>query len=110
MEKKIIKALQELCIPMGNLGFRYVKTAVVAVIEDETALDNMTGSYGIYDTVAKKHNTTLTRAERAIRHASEVSDKYVPTDVKEKYFGKVKGKVKNSDFIAGIAFTIKTEL
>ena len=109
MESKIIEALKELCVPMGNLGFRYIKTAVAIVVEDESALENMMGTDGIYDTVAKKHNTVRTRAERAIRHGAEISIAQAERSVIEKYFGKVKGKVRNSDYIAGIAFTIKMQ-
>lgn len=110
MEGKIMEALKELCVPMGNLGFRYIKTAVRTVIEDENTLNNMTNAGGIYDIVAKKHDTTISRAERAIRHGAEISAIHVPTDIKEKYFGKVKGKVKNADYIAGVAFTIKVQM
>lgn len=106
MENKIIEVLKELCIPMGNLGFRYIKTAVQAVIDDETILDNITKAGGLYDTVAVKHNTTIAKAERSIRHAAETAINEIDQETKEKYFGKVSGKVKNSDFIAAIAFTI----
>ncbi len=109
MENKIMEALKELCVPMGNLGFRYIKTAVMSVIEDETILDNMTKGGGLYDTVAKAHDTTAQRAERCIRHGAEASAAYVAPEIQERYFGKVKGKVRNTDFIAGIAFAVKMQ-
>jgi hypothetical protein len=109
MENKIVEALKELCIPMGNSGFRYIKTAVTAVVEDEEILGNMTRAGGIYDTVAKKHGTTIARAERAIRHGAEISAMNAESAVQEKYFGKVNGKVRNADFIAGIAFAVKMQ-
>jgi len=110
MENKIMEALKELCVPMGNLGFRYIKTAVTAVIKDETILDNMTSAGGLYDTVAKTHSTTSARAERCIRHSAEISAVAADSAVQEKYFGKVSGKVRNTDFIAGIAFAVKMQM
>lgn len=109
MEAKIIDVLKELCIPMGNLGFRYIKTAVAAVLEDESLLDRMTVEGGLYDTVAKTYNTEKARVERCIRHAAETAIVAADQNTIEKYFGKVKGKVRNSDFIAGIAFAIKLQ-
>lgn len=99
-DRKIVEALKELKIPMGNLGFRYIVTAIKAVIEDEDKLRYMTKENGIYDIVAKEHKTTPNRAERAIRHGVETAFSLADRDVLKKYFGHADGKETNRNFIA----------
>ena len=67
----------------------------------------------LYPTVAKKHQTTASRVERAIRHAIEVAWSRGKLDVLDDLFGYTvsngKGKPTNSEFIALVADTIRLE-
>jgi two-component system response regulator (stage 0 sporulation protein A) len=106
-ENTIISILKELCVPACNKGFRYLVTAISAVLEDESRLDSIMGLYGI---VAKAHDTTVSKAERAIRHSIECSYSRADMSVISKYFGFCTKKVTNSDFIASIYYDVKTSI
>lgn len=107
LEKRITDTLKELCVPIGNKGFRYLATAITEVLADESKLGNMTNAGGIYDTVAKVHNTTIQRAERAIRHGIECSFGLCDKELFKKYIGYTNKKPTNRDFIAALAYEIK---
>ena len=68
----------------------------------------------LYPSVAKKHGTTSSRVERAIRHAIEVAWDRGDVDVLNSYFGYTihssKGKPTNSEFIAMISDKIRLQL
>ena len=68
----------------------------------------------LYPTVAKKHNTTSSRVERAIRHAIEVAWDRGDLDVINSYFGYTvqnsRGKPTNSEFIAMISDKLRLKL
>lgn len=80
-------------------------------IEDMDVLNAITKV--LYPTVAKKHQTTSSRVERAIRHAIEVAWSRGKLDTLDELFGYTvsngKGKPTNSEFIALIADTIRLE-
>ena len=67
----------------------------------------------LYPTIAKKHQTTPSRVERAIRHAIEVAWSRGKGDTIEELFGYTvsdrKGKPTNSEFIALLADKIRLE-
>lgn len=56
-------------LPLSHalMGYRYIRSAVRMAIEDPTMLDGITKR--LYPEVAKKHKSTSSRVERAIRHA-----------------------------------------
>ena len=68
----------------------------------------------LYPSVAKKHGTTPSRVERAIRHAIEVAWDRGDVDILNSYFGYTihasKGKPTNSEFIALIADKLRVEM
>ena len=68
----------------------------------------------LYPPIAKMNNTTSSRVERAIRHASEVAWDRGDVDVLNSYFGYTirnsRGKPTNSEFIAMIADNLKLQL
>ena len=80
-------------------------------VEDMDVLNAVTKV--LYPTVAKKHQTTASRVERAIRHAIEVAWSRGKLDTLDDLFGYTvsngKGKPTNSEFIALIADTIRLE-
>lgn len=67
MKEEIIKnILTELQIPKSFLGFKYITTAVLCVIDMETF-----SVMELYKRVAKKHKTTASKVEKDIRYALE---------------------------------------
>lgn len=74
------------------------------VVEDMDVLNQITKQ--LYPDLAKKHKTTPSRVERAIRHAIEVAWNRGEISTIENIFGYTvnanKGKPTNSEFIAMI--------
>ena len=68
----------------------------------------------LHPAVAKKHSTTSSRVERAIRHAIEVAWDRGDVDVLNSYFGYTihngRGKPTNSEFIAMISDKFRLQL
>ena len=94
--------LIELGIPEHILGSRYLIKAIELAVQDKSLIDSMTK--GLYPAVAQCFDTTGSRAERAIRHAIEVSWDRGDMDVLQRYFGftvsSIKGKPTNSEFVS----------
>lgn len=105
LKATITAILHEIGVPAHILGYRYLKDAVAEVVKAPTMIDAITKQ--LYPKVAKLHNTTPSRVERAIRHAVEVAWDRSDLDVLESFFGNTvaasKGKPTNSEFIALIA-------
>lgn len=80
-------------------------------VNDMDILNSITKQ--LYPTIAKMHNTTPSRVERAIRHAIEVAWNRGKMDTINELFGYSiqagKGKPTNSEFIALIADKIRLE-
>ncbi len=112
LEVKVTKIMQQLGIPAHIKGYRYIRDAIIMVIQEIELMGAVTKK--LYPLVAKKYNTTPSRVERAIRHAIEVS--WDRGDFKEmqKMFGKSvgfqNGKPTNSQFIANIADKLRLEV
>lgn len=108
----IIDQLNKLGIPASLGGYEYIKTGLLIALEDPHALQLVTKN--LYPAIAKEHNTTGSRVERAIRHAIEVAfDKYTADDVVELYgrcLAYNKGKLTNSEFLAIVAEKIRINL
>lgn len=113
MENKIVGILKELGIPMGNLGFGYIKEAVKMVARDKSWLRDITGPEGLYAVIAETFHTKASRVERAIRHAIEQCFLNGDTEIIYKQFGNsasVKsGKLTNRNFIAALANEVLTD-
>lgn len=101
--------LAELGIPCHILGFAYIVTATCALAEDERLGRKLVD--GLYADVARAHNTTGSRVERAIRHAVEVSWDRCDIDKIHCFFGNTvsptKGKPTNGEFIWRVAREVK---
>ena len=56
-------------LPLSHalMGYRYIRTAVRLCVDDPTMLDGITKR--LYPEIAKKHKSSSSRVERAIRHA-----------------------------------------
>ena len=111
LEARVTEMIHEIGIPAHIKGYHYLRDAIIMSIEDMDVLNAITKV--LYPTVAKKHQTTSSRVERAIRHAIEVAWSRGKLDTLDKLFGYTvsngKGKPTNSEFIALIADTIRLE-
>ena len=109
LKVEISSILHEIGIPANILGYRYLRDAILLVIEEPTAIDGITKL--LYPRVAKLNNTTHSRVERAIRHAIEVAWDRGNEEVLDSYFGCTiqndRGKPTNSEFIAMITDKLK---
>lgn len=109
LEKQVTSMIHEVGIPAHIKGYHYMRDAILMAIDDMDVLNAITKV--LYPTIAKKHETTSSRVERAIRHAIEVAWSRGRLDTLEDLFGytvsKGKGKPTNSEFIALVADTIR---
>ena len=71
LEARVTDMIHEIGIPAHIKGYHYLRDAIIMSIEDMDVLNAITKV--LYPTVAKKHQTTSSRVERAIRHAIEVA-------------------------------------
>ena len=105
------KNFQEIGVPAHIKGYQYLRDAIIMSVGDMDMLNSITKI--LYPTIAKKHQTTPSRVERAIRHAIEVAWSRGKMDTIEELFGYTvsggKGKPTNSEFIALIADRIRLE-
>ncbi len=111
LENRVTDMIHEIGIPAHIKGYHYLRDAILMAIEDMDVLNAITKI--LYPTVAKRHQTTSSRVERAIRHAIEVAWSRGKLDTLEELFGYTvsngKGKPTNSEFIALVADTIRLE-
>ena len=103
--------IHEIGVPAHIKGYQYLRDAIMMSVEDMEMLNSITKI--LYPTIAKKHQTTPSRVERAIRHAIEVARSRGKMDTIDALFGYTvsngKGKPTNSEFIALIADKIRLE-
>lgn len=102
--------LTDICIPANLTGYKYIITAIKEVINDDSALEGITKI--LYPSIAKKHNSTPQRVEKAIRHAIEVAwSQDNDCKFKNNYnFTLKSGKLRptNSEFIAVLSRQIRS--
>lgn len=102
IEIDVTNILREIGIPAHIKGYKYLRDAIIFSVEDVVMLTSVTKI--LYPAVAKKHYTTPSRVERAIRHAIEITFHSNKTDTMNELFGYTlgNGKLKptNSEFIA----------
>ena len=111
LEDQVTHMIHEIGIPAHIKGYHYLRDSIMMAVEDMDVLNAITKV--LYPTVAKMHQTTSSRVERAIRHAIEVAWSRGKLDTLDNLFGYTvsngKGKPTNSEFIALIADTIRLE-
>lgn len=111
LEGRVTNMIHEIGIPAHIKGYHYLRDSIIMAVEDMDVLNAITKI--LYPTVAKKHQTTSSRVERAIRHAIEVAWNRGKIDILDELFGYTishgKGKPTNSEFIALVADTIRLE-
>lgn len=108
-EKEVTQLLKKLSVPAHLLGYRFLRSAILICLKNPAALYAITKE--LYPEVAKENETTPTRAERAIRHAIEVSfdriDEEVYIEIFQYTVSPKKGKPTNSEYIAAVVDYLK---
>ena len=111
LETDVTDIIHEIGVPAHIKGYQYLRDAIILSVNDIEMLNSITKI--LYPTIAKKHQTTPSRVERAIRHAIEVAWSRGKMDTIDELFGYTvstgKGKPTNSEFIALIADKIRLE-
>lgn len=112
LEMNVTEILHQIGVPAHIKGYQYLRDSILMAIRDEGIINAVTKQ--LYPTVAKKHGTTSSRVERAIRHAIEVAWDRGDVDVLNSYFGYTihteRGKPTNSEFIAMISDKFRLQL
>ncbi|MCD8348705.1 MAG: sporulation transcription factor Spo0A [Lachnospiraceae bacterium] len=111
LESDVTNIIHEVGVPAHIKGYQYLRDAIIMSVTDAEMLNSITKI--LYPTIAKKHQTTPSRVERAIRHAIEVAWSRGKMDTIEELFGYTvsngKGKPTNSEFIALITDKIRLD-
>ncbi|RDU24884.1 sporulation transcription factor Spo0A [Anaerosacchariphilus polymeriproducens] len=111
LENDVTNIIHEIGVPAHIKGYQYLRDAIMMSVNDIEMLNSITKI--LYPTIAKKHQTTPSRVERAIRHAIEVAWSRGKMDTIDELFGYTinngKGKPTNSEFVALIADKIRLE-
>lgn len=112
VEIPITKILHELGIPSHIKGYNYIREAITLIYTEPSLIGSVTKR--LYPEIAIKYNTTVSRVERAIRHAIEVSWIRGDWDLMEDIFGHSvdidRAKPTNSEFIVTIADKLRLEM
>lgn len=111
LESDVTNLIHEIGVPAHIKGYTYLRDAIILSVSDMEMLNSITKL--LYPTIAKMHQTTPSRVERAIRHAIEVAWNRGKMDTIDALFGYTintgKGKPTNSEFVALIADKIRLE-
>lgn len=112
LEMQVTEIIHQIGVPAHIKGYQYLRDAILMAIEDGDIINAVTKR--LYPAVAKRHGTTSSRVERAIRHAIEVAWDRGDVDTLTAYFGYTihneRGKPTNSEFIAMIADKFRLQL
>ncbi len=112
IETMVSNIIKLVGVPAHIKGYQFLRDAIIWAIEDMSIINAVTKE--LYPGIAKKHDTTSSRVERAIRHAIEVAWDRGDVDTINKLFGYTvqcsKGKPTNSEFIAMIADRLRLQL
>ena len=111
LENDVTQILHEIGVPAHIKGYQYLRDAISESVTDQEMLASVTKV--LYPNIAKKHQTTPSRVERAIRHAIEVAWNRGKMKTINEIFGYTvsngKGKPTNSEFIALLSDKIRLD-
>ena len=112
LQISITKMLHELGMPSHIKGYQYIREGISMIYNDPSLIGGITKE--LYPELASKFDTTVSRVERAIRHAIEVSWNRGNWDYMEELFGHSvdidKAKPTNSEFIVTVADKLRLEI
>lgn len=111
LQISITKTLHELGVPSHIKGYQYIREGITLVYKRPEIIGGITKE--LYPEIAKTYDSTVSRVERAIRHAIEVSWNRGNWDLMEDIFGHSvdidKAKPTNSEFIVTVADKLRLE-
>ena len=112
LQISITKMLHELGMPSHIKGYQYIREGISMIYNDPNLIGGITKE--LYPELADRFETTVSRVERAIRHAIEVSWNRGNWDYMEEIFGHSvdidKAKPTNSEFIVTVADKLRLEI
>ena len=107
----ITNVLHELGVPSHVKGYSYIREGILEVFFNPTVIGGITKE--LYPKIADDFNTTVSRVERAIRHAIEISWNRGNWDLMQDIFGYSvdidRAKPTNSEFIVTVADKLRLE-
>ena len=111
LQISITNTLHELGVPSHIKGYQYIREGITIIYNNPNMIGGITKE--LYPEIATRFNSTISRVERAIRHAIEVSWNRGNWDLMEEIFGHSvdidKAKPTNSEFIVTIADKLRLE-
>ena len=111
LQISVTKILHELGIPSHIKGYQYIREGIILLYNNPDMVGAITKE--LYPSIADHFETTVSRVERAIRHAIEVSWNRGNWDLMEDIFGHSvdidKAKPTNSEFIVTISDKLRLE-
>lgn len=111
LQKSITKILHDLGMPSHIKGYQYIRSAITILFEHPETIGGITKE--LYPELAERYSTTISRVERAIRHAIEVSWNRSKWDTMVNIFGNSvdvdRSKPTNSEFIVTISDKLRLD-
>ena len=111
LEISVTKLLHGLGVPSHIKGYQYIREGVILMYNNPDIVGAITKE--LYPEIAKRFDTTVSRVERAIRHAIEVSWNRGDIDLMEEIFGHSvdydRAKPTNSEFIVTVSDKLRLE-
>ena len=109
LQISITKMLHELGMPSHIKGYQYIREGITMIYNDPNIIGGITKE--LYPELASKFDTTVSRVDRARKHAVEVSWNRCNWDYMEELFGHSvdidKAKPTNSEFIVTVPDKLK---
>jgi len=111
LDSDVTNIMRQIGIPANIKGFRYLREAILMVVGRIELLGHVTRE--LYPNIARTHETTSSRVERAIRHAIEIAWIRGNMETINGLFGHTvnrdRGKPTNSEFIAMVADRLRLD-
>ena len=111
LQISITKILHELGVPSHIKGYTYIRESIVELLFHPDMVGAITKE--LYPKIADEFNTTVSRVERSIRHAIEISWNRGNWDYMQEIFGYSvdidRSKPTNSEFITTVADKLRLE-
>lgn len=109
LEIKTSELLHNLGVPSQIKGYQYLREGILMLYKSTDFIGGITRS--LYPEIAKRHNTTASRVERAIRHAIEVAWNRGDYQMMNKLFGHSidfdRSKPTNSEFLVTVSDALR---
>ena len=109
IEIKTSDLLHNLGIPSQIKGYQYLREGILLLYQNNDFIGGITRN--LYPEIARRHDTTASRVERAIRHAIEVSWNRGDYNIMNKLFGHSidfdRAKPTNSEFLVTISDALR---